>query len=128
MLTAQRRMEIGALEWSEVHAGKRPIELPAARCKNDKPHIIPLSEPALALLPARADKRYVFGPFTNWQRSKASLDKRAPLPPWTLHDIRRSEVTHMADLKFALPHVIVDRQSRVGAQVGRHRDLQSRDV
>jgi hypothetical protein len=38
MLTGQRRLEIGNLEWTEIFAAKRQIELPAARCKNKQPH------------------------------------------------------------------------------------------
>ncbi len=44
--------------------------------------------------------------FCGWSRSKARLDGRAKVAPWTLHDLRRSMVTHMAeDLRIA-PHVI----------------------
>ena len=28
------------------------------------------------------------------------------MPPWVLHDLRRSFVTHLNENKFALPHVI----------------------
>src|SRR5262249_23485731 len=58
-------------------------------------------------------RRHVFGTagFTNWWRAKVELDKRiaerrgAPLPPWTLHDLRRSFTTHVNELGFAQPHV-----------------------
>jgi integrase len=108
MLTGQRRQEIGGLEWEEISLERRQISLPAARCKNGRPHIVPLSEPALALLQGiPSDGKYVFGPFANWCRCKRDLDRRtAARARWTLHDIRRSVVTHIAELGIAQPHVI----------------------
>jgi integrase len=48
MLTAQRANEIAELRWDEVH--DEQIVLPAERTKNKRPQIIPLSEPAKAIL------------------------------------------------------------------------------
>jgi integrase len=51
------------------------------------------------------------GPFSRWSKAKAALDKRAAvangslLAPWTLHDIRRTVATRLADLGV-LRHVI----------------------
>jgi len=49
----------------------------------------------------------------SWGTSKPVLDKRiaerrgAPLQPrWTIHDIRRSVVTHISELGYAQPHVV----------------------
>jgi integrase len=114
ILTGQRRQEIGGLKWSEVRLPRLQIDLPESRTKNKKRHLIPLSELALALLEPRAGDhpRFVFGPFTQWSRGKAQLDQRitarrgAPLPHWTLHDIRRTFVTNMNELGFAEPHVV----------------------
>jgi integrase len=50
MLTGCRREEIGGLLWAEINWEKRQIELPGERTKNGLPHIVPLSEPALAIL------------------------------------------------------------------------------
>src|SRR5262249_58008494 len=92
--------------------GKAPIELPERRTKNGKPHLVPLSAPALALLraiPRYEGRRLVFaGPrstrMTNYSSGKAQLDKRitalrggVPLPHWTLHDLRRSVVTQLSE-------------------------------
>jgi integrase len=112
MLTGQRCAEIGGLECIEVHVGKRQIELPGRRTKNKRPHIVPLSEPALALLGDITDgHKFVFGPFVHWGRRKTDLDKRiaerrgAPLAPWVLHDLRRSFTTHIRENGFAVPYV-----------------------
>jgi hypothetical protein len=34
------------------------------------------------------------------------LDERLAIPHWTIHDLRRTFVTHVSELGFAQPHVI----------------------
>ena len=114
ILTAQRREEIGGLRWSEITDGA--IELPAGRTKNAQSHTIPLSGPAHTIidaLPRREGRDFVFGRgeggYSGWSRSKARLDERIaeinkrPLPGWTLHDLRRTAVTMMAELGIQPP-------------------------
>jgi len=124
ILTGQRREEIGALRWSEVDFEGREIALPPARTKNNRPHDVPLSKPALAILqsrPARAGRDLVFGDgprarngeppgpeggFQGWSKCKAALDKQTSLiGSWRLHDVRRTVATRMAELGVQ-PHVI----------------------
>lgn len=50
ILTGQRRSEIGSLAWSEVDIDARQINLPPERTKNGRPHVIPLSDQALAVI------------------------------------------------------------------------------
>jgi integrase len=45
------------------------------------------------------------GVFGGWTRCKARLDAAVNISPWTVHDIRRSVATGMADLGIQ-PHVI----------------------
>jgi integrase len=124
LLSGQRRWEIGSLAWSEVfETGDEPrLELPATRTKNHRPHVVPLSAEALALLPPRdPDRAMVFGRrldsgYSGWSRSKAELDeaiavrRRARLasgmPPWTLHDLRRTLATMLGELRIAQPHIV----------------------
>jgi integrase len=114
MLTGQRREEIGSLEWSEVNFERRQIELPSARTKNRRPHIIPLPEQALAILaaiPRRMGRELVFGarkgPYSGWSASKAQLDAKLPdIAPWRMHDLRRTFVTMISERGFAQPHVV----------------------
>jgi integrase len=108
ILTGQRREEIGGLRLEEI--GEGFIALPAARAKNKRAHVIPLAAPAHAILttqPPRAE--FVFGlkPFTSWSRGKSLLDAAldTKLTPWTLHDLRRSVATGMAELGVA-PHIV----------------------
>jgi integrase len=53
LLTGARRDEVGALRWDEVDLDDATITLPPARTKNRREHVIPLSQPALALLAAQ---------------------------------------------------------------------------
>jgi integrase len=113
MLTGQRKAEIGALRWEELHDGR--IELPGARTKNKRPHIVPLSAPAAAILaPFRmAGRVHVFGRndtagFRGWAASKRRLDRRlskSGISPWVIHDLRRTAATRMAELGVQ-PHIV----------------------
>jgi integrase len=113
VLTAQRREEIGSLSWSEVDREAALISLAGERTKNHRPHDVPLSSMALAVLDAvleREGRGLVFGNgqggYSGWSASKETLDDAAKLAePWTLHDLRRTAATRMADLRVA-PHVI----------------------
>jgi integrase len=123
ILTGQRRGEIADLQWAEIN--ERQIELPPQRTKNGLAHLVPISSEAAAVLaaaPRWQDREHVFGSgalrgFQGWSKAKAELDERIaegrkkagstePMPHWTLHDIRRSFVTHMGERGFADPHVI----------------------
>jgi integrase len=120
ILTGQRRAEIGGLAWPEIDFEKRHIDLPPERTKNGRAHIVPLSHEALAIvteLPHREGRNLVFGSgvsgFSGWSRAKTELDARIadkagrkPMAPWTLHDIRRSVVTHLHERGFTQPHVV----------------------
>jgi integrase len=115
LLTGQRAAEIGSLRWDEVKDDR--IELPGERTKNKRPHTIPLSDPARAILePFRmVDRTHVFGRidtagFRGWGVSKQRLDERiakagAPLAAWVVHDLRRTVATRMAELGVQ-PHIV----------------------
>ena len=40
-----------------------------------------------------------------WSMAKTALDKRLPIKPWRLHDLRRTAATRMGDVGV-LPHVV----------------------
>ena len=50
LLTGARLTEIGHLRWSEINFSERMLILPPSRTKTDTPHLMPLSEPAMAIL------------------------------------------------------------------------------
>lgn len=125
-LTGQRRTEVGAMRWSEVDRSKNLWQLPPERTKNGLPHTVPLSPAVLSIIdavPVRGGRDYVFGdasgPFQGWSKSKTTLDKRIAerrewfsgkpdpgIPPWRIHDLRRTVVTHMNEHLRILPHVV----------------------
>jgi integrase len=112
MVLGQRRDEVACMAWSELSDDRWVI--PAARAKNKIEHEVLLPWQAIALLPEqRAGRDFVFGRgkrgFSGFSRCKARLDatiaRDAAMPPWTLHDLRRSAVTHMHEIGLA-PHVV----------------------
>ena len=124
MLTAQRRDEIANLSRSELMLADKIedslIDLPRERTKNSRPHLVPLSAPAVEILahvPIRDGREFLFGDgaggFSGFSRAKQALDVRiaALLPAgqkmkaWTLHDLRRTADTKMGDDLGILPHV-----------------------
>jgi len=116
-LTGQRREEIGSLRWQEIDFDKAVIALPAERTKNSKPHDVPLSPAALAILKGRprlAGRDYVFGSgadgYLGWASNKVGLDARiagkGAISPWRLHDLRRTVSTRMHDELGISPHIV----------------------
>jgi integrase len=112
ILLGQRRDEVAGMRWSELDLGHGVWRLPGARTKNNRPHEVPLPRQVVELLARRSrpsGRDLLFGtgsgPFGAWTQSKARLDALVNLPAWVLHDIRRSAVTHMAEIGIA-PHVI----------------------
>jgi integrase len=117
ILTGQRREEVAAMTWAEIDLEGATWRIGGERTKNGRPHEVPLSHAAVAILGSRArvdGRALVFGshgPFSGWSKAKAALDARiaaelgrAPAA-WRLHDIRRTVATRLADLGVQ-PHVI----------------------
>ena len=129
LLTGCRRQEVGSMQWSEVEVDLWTI--PAARMKGGRPHEVPLSALALAQLPDRVDGGSVFSEgatgFDGWTAAKHRLDAAMPalcapdapaLPPWGLHDLRRTFSTMMHDRGLAEPHIIEAVLAHRGGQSG----------
>jgi integrase len=111
LLTGQRRNEIGKLTWDEIDLSRRMIVLPPERTKNGRRHELPLSSQALAIIdrqPRRNASALLFSDsrgFNDWDKAKQRLDERLHIAPFTLHDLRRSGATGMAELGVQ-PHII----------------------
>jgi integrase len=114
ILTAQRRAEVANIERGWLLLDQKAFEVPAAMYKTDRPQVVPLSAPALAvvealpnwnngdfLLTTMAGKR----PVSGFSRAKARLDQLSGVEGWTLHDLRRSAATHMARLGVPQEHI-----------------------
>ena len=113
LLTAQRRSEVGSMQWGHLDLDAREWTLPAELTKSNRAHIVPLTPEAcrlIASLPRFSDV-YVFGasnpgrPFSDYAIGKQRLDSVAQVPNWTLHDLRRTAATQMARLGTP-PHVV----------------------
>jgi integrase len=117
ILTGARRTEIGGLAWAEIDFERALISLAARRTKNGRPHLIPLSPAALAIL--RSCTRP--GPllftqkattFREWHAYKIKLDQRLvdgggePMSHWTYHDFRRSISTSLHERFNFPPHIV----------------------
>jgi integrase len=137
-LTGQRREEVARLAWEELDFGRRIWTIPKERTKNAKPHVVHLSDEALAVLERRQKQgAHVFAlhggkPFQEFSFAKRKLDAVSGVTGWRLHDLRRTCVSGMACLGVA-PHVadkILNHQSGtisgVAAVYQRHDFLRER--
>lgn len=105
LLTGQRRSEVATMQWHEV--GGTVWTIPREKVKKDRPHAVPLSKTALttlASLPIYGPEAYVFSttdgdrPSSNFNKVKQELDRVSGTSGWTIHDIRRTVRTKLAEL------------------------------
>lgn len=123
ILTGQRRSEVARMTWAEIDRDKRQWTIPGDRAKNGKPHLVPLSEEALAILDQmpciEGAAGYVFTtngetPISGYGRMKHRIDalmaeiaerergKPVAIADWTLHDLRRTLAVGMQRLGIKL--------------------------
>ena len=119
ILTGQRRGEVAGMRWDELDLTAGTWSLPGERTKNSRPHTVPLTAEAVALLRTvkrRAGATLVFeGPrqtaFSGFGKLKGSLDAAMDAAAresdksvalWTLHDLRRTMATGMQRLGVRL--------------------------
>ena len=106
LFSAARLNEVARLQWPEI-AGDVAL-VPASRTKTKVDHAAPLTSDVLALFGERAVDAgdFIFStdhgtsPFSGFSKAKRRLDaeiaklraeaKLPPMPPWRLHDLRRS--------------------------------------
>jgi integrase len=111
--TGQRRDEVAKMRWEEIDIKQRLWTLPRERVKADRPHEVPLSTIALEVLkavPRLAGSPYVLttngaAPSSGFAKNKRKLDALLPanMPPWRLHDLRRTAASGLARLGINLP-------------------------
>lgn len=114
LLTAQRRGEVVGMRWSEIDLKVGLWTIPSERTKNGKTHALPLTPRVRAILKTlpRFESEFVFPArgkpeqsYSGYSKGKRGLDAEAKLFDWTLHDLRRTAATGMAQLGVA-PHVV----------------------
>ena len=112
ILSGQRLREVSEMEWKEIDLEAKLWTLPGVRAKNSIEHSIPLSDwtvEILKALPRIAGSDFVFtingrNPIRGTHPVKRRIDKLGPpMPPWVLHDLRRSVASGMARLGVNLP-------------------------
>jgi integrase len=112
-----RRSEIGGIRFREFDDPDNPSAwtLPKERSKNGLAHTLPIvsmMREIILSVPQRdglrgGDVLFGFGKrgFQGWHLGKRALDAKLDLPPWRLHDVRRSVATGMANIGI-MPHII----------------------
>src|SRR5262249_42158193 len=110
LLTAARRDEMAAARWGEFDLDRRLWVLPRHRSKNGKAHLTHLSDPAMAILESlpricellfsTTGRTPVSGFGRGRDRLVATMAELggAEIEPFTLHDLRRTAASHMAEL------------------------------
>jgi integrase len=128
LLTGQRRDEVAVMGWDEVDRSAKMWTIPAARTKNGREHLVPLSDPAIAVLDVmagstewpRAGHVFTTGnkPFSSFSKSKATLDEATGVAGWRLHDLRRTLTTGLQRLgiRFEVTEAVLNHVS--GAKAG----------
>ncbi len=127
LLTGQRRSEVGGMRRSELNGfdGDEPVwEIPGARTKNKRPHLVPLVPQTVAIieaLPRVGEGDLLFTttgltPVSGFGKAKERVDAwithkrketgKKPMPEWDLHDLRRTLVTMMNERQRIAPHVV----------------------
>jgi integrase len=113
ILTGQRRDEVAGMRWSEIDLNTQLWTIAKERTKNNQPHAVPLSGSAVAILtalPLIAGSDFVLtttgaAASNGYSKGKRRLDALLPsdMPPWRLHDLRRTLASGMARLGVNLP-------------------------
>jgi integrase len=131
ILTGQRLTQAATMQLGEIDCEKALWVTPGDKMKMGKHHAIPLAPAALALLRKRLEgpfhrNGYVFStigerPFSGFSKAKARLDRlgdetrretidegqeAAPMPAWTLHDLRRTVRSNLPAL--GVPDVVAE--------------------
>lgn len=115
IMTAARRNEVAGMNAGEL-SDDGVWTIPRGRSKNDEPNLLPLPKEALEIIATlpRSESGLLFTttgrtPISGFSKMKRILDtavaKRKKVACWTLHDLRRSAATGMAERGVA-PHVV----------------------
>jgi len=112
LLTGQRVGEVAGMASSELDMKAGVWTIPAARSKNKAAHSVPLSCAALAVIKEHLLEEKLFPDAGNTDVIGKAVERALPgfgIAHWTLHDLRRTAVTGMAELgvsPIVLAHVI----------------------
>jgi integrase len=115
-LTAQRIGEVAGMRWGDVDLARAEWRQPTN--KSDRPHLVPLSPPAVAILDAQPRRRGVPYVFTtaaggrldrrtsNVYRATARFSATSGVTGWAPHDLRRTAASILGEAK--VPPVVIE--------------------
>ena len=137
LLTACRRDEAVTARWRDIDFINKQWRLPDT--KSGKPHVVPLSRQAGALLRSRLPdmpdaEALVFhsddgggSPLANWDRFTKTVQEDSGTDGWHRHDLRRTAATMMGQagvdphvIEAALGHVSIHSQLAATYNVARY--------
>lgn len=104
-LTGQRRSEVATMRWCDIKDDVWTI--PREIVKKDRPHAVPLSTEMrknLSTTPFFGPNSYVFTttggerPSSNFHKTRQELERLSGVRNWTIHDIRRTVRSKLAEL------------------------------
>jgi integrase len=111
LLTGSRLREVAGMRRSELTDDGATWTIPGGRTKNHLAHVVPLPKIAtdiLATVDTEGDIIFTTNGETvvsGWSKTKKKLDEAMAIPPWRLHDLRRTAATGMAEIGIA-PHIV----------------------
>lgn len=106
-LTGQRRSEVATMRWCDISGDIWTI--PREVVKKDRPHAVPLSaemQKNLEGSPCFGPDTYIYttsggkAPSSNFHKVKQELDRLSGVTGWTIHDIRRTVRSKLAELRI----------------------------
>jgi len=122
LVTGQRRTEVAEASWPEIDTASKLFVVPPSRFKSDAEHRVPLSPMAMEVIDSlprfkSSDAKYLFSvengrkPVSGYADAKVKLDAamleilreadpEAVLPPFVLHDLRRTMRTRLSSLRI----------------------------
>jgi integrase len=114
LLTGARRDELREAPWAEFDLDGGMWTLPGDRVKNGNEHSVPLSSWAKQILrsmPRIKGRGLLFTttgetPYSGLSKAKRALDTASGVAGWTLHDLRRTAATGMAERCGVQPHIV----------------------
>jgi integrase len=111
LLTGARLNEVTGMRRTELSDDGAVWTIPGERAKNRRTHVVPLPPLArelIATVPTNGDLIFTTDgahPVSIGSKIKQRLDAAMKIPPWRIHDLRRTAATGMAEIGIA-PHIV----------------------
>lgn len=113
ILTGARRSELAGIRRSEIDLQAKVWTIPRERAKNGDPQHVPLGATAISILEGvSGDGDFMLSgngrrPVSGFSKAQARIQQLSGTSGWSLHDLRRTFRTKLAELK--VPHEVAER-------------------